>query len=57
MSAATGPNTFSKASGLTQPIQNTKAVVGYHGNINFEKESLAQNLSRKTGPDLITGNL
>ena len=57
MSAATGPNPFSKASGLTQPIQNTKAVVGYHGNINFEKESLAQNLSRKTGPDLITGNL
>jgi len=38
MSAATGPNPFAKTSGLTQPLNQTKAVKEYEGNINFEKE-------------------
>lgn len=35
MSAATGPNPFARTSGLTQPLNQTKAVVGYEGNIDF----------------------
>lgn len=39
MSASTGPNPFSKTSGFTQPLQNTKAVAGYEGNVDFAKET------------------
>ena len=40
MSAAVGPNPFAKTSGLTQTVDQTKAVNGYYGNIDFEKESM-----------------
>lgn len=35
MSAAVGSNPFSKTSGFTQPADQTKAVSGYYGNIDF----------------------
>ena len=38
MSAATGPNPFAKTSGMTQPLNQTRAVNAYHGNVDFEKE-------------------
>lgn len=38
MSASTGPNPFAKTSGFTQPANQTKAVQGYEGNIDFAKE-------------------
>jgi hypothetical protein len=39
MSAAVGPNPFARTSGFTQPADQTKAVVGFYGNIDFEQES------------------
>ena len=38
MSAATGINPFAKTSGFTQPLNQTRAVVGYEGNVDFKKE-------------------
>ena len=46
MSAATGPNPFSRTSGLTQPLNQTKAVRQYEGNIDFEKEKTVQQFTR-----------
>lgn len=36
MSASTGPNPFSITRGMTQPVQKTKAISGFEGNIDFE---------------------
>ena len=55
MSAATGPNPFAKTSGFTQPMQNTKAVVGYEGNVDFAKETQMREFTRKT-TDLVASN-
>jgi hypothetical protein len=44
MSAAVGPNPFSKTSGMTQTVDQTKAVNSYYGNIDFEKESMRTTL-------------
>lgn len=38
MSAGTGANPFAKTSGFTQPMNQTRAVKGYEGNVNFDKE-------------------
>ena len=52
MSASTGPNPFSRTSGLTQPLNQTKAVVGYEGNIDFAKEKTTVDFARTKGRDL-----
>ena len=39
MSAGVGLNPFSRTSGMTQTADQTKAVSGFYGNIDFEKES------------------
>ena len=56
MSAATGTNPFAKTSGFTQPLQNTRAVVGYEGNVDFQKEATMREFTRKQGTDLQAGN-
>lgn len=38
MSAATGPNPFARSCGMTQPVQNTKSIKNYEGNVDFGKE-------------------
>jgi len=38
MSAGTGPNPFARSCGMTQPVQNTKSVKNYEGNVDFIKE-------------------
>ena len=52
MSAATGPNPFARSSGMTQPLNQTKAVVGFAGNVDFEKEKTVVNFARTAGRDL-----
>ena len=52
MSAATGPNPFAKTSGFTQPLANSKAVVGYEGNVDFAKEKTMLDFTRTKGTDL-----
>ena len=52
MSAATGPNPFARSSGFTQPLNQTKAVVEYEGNIDFAKEKTTVEFSRTKGRDL-----
>jgi len=37
MSAATGANPFAKSSGMTQIVNDTRAVRNYDGNVNFDK--------------------
>jgi len=46
MSASTGPNPFSKTSGFTQPVQNTRAINNYEGNIDFEGEKKTTDFTR-----------
>ena len=38
-SASIGLNPFAKTSGFTQPVQCTRAVSNYEGNVNFGKEA------------------
>ena len=38
MSASTGSNPFAITRGFTQPVTHTKAVKGFEGNIDFERE-------------------
>ena len=52
MSAATGPNPFARSSGFTQPLNQTKAVVGYEGNVDFAKEKTVHEFTRSQGRDL-----
>ena len=56
MSASTGPNPFSKTSGFTQPVQNTKAVAGYEGNVDFAKETQMREFVRTQGTNLVANN-
>ena len=56
MSAATGPNPFARSSGFTQPLNQTKAVVGYEGNVDFEKEKTTVSFARTQGRDLNVRN-
>jgi Ca2+-binding EF-hand superfamily protein len=46
MSASTGPNPFAKTSGFTQPVQNSRAVKNYEGNVDFETEQRTTNFNR-----------
>lgn len=46
MSASTGPNPFAKTSGFTQPVQNSRAVKNYEGNVDFETEKRTTNFNR-----------
>ena len=46
MSASTGPNPFSKTSGFTQPVQNSRAIKNYEGNVDFEIEKKATDFNR-----------
>ena len=56
MSAATGPNPFAKTSGFTQPLNQTKAVVGYEGNVDFQKEKTMREFTRTQGTNLVAHN-
>lgn len=56
MSASTGPNPFAKSSGFTQPLNQTRAVVEYEGNVDFEKEKTTVAFSRTNGRDLNISN-
>jgi hypothetical protein len=56
MSAATGSNPFAITRGMTQPLNKTKAVKGFEGNIDFEKAEQVVNVLRTSGRDLNMGN-
>ena len=56
MSAATGPNPFSRTSGFTQPLNQTKAVKEYEGNVDFDKEKTVHSFTRTHGRDLNVRN-
>lgn len=48
MSAGTGPNPFARTCGMTQPVQNTKSVKNYEGNVDFQKEQASVNTFLKS---------
>jgi Ca2+-binding EF-hand superfamily protein len=52
ISAATGPNPFSRTSGFTQPANQTKAVANWEGNVDFNKEKTQVNFMRVSGTNL-----
>jgi len=52
MSAAVGSNPFARTSGLTQTADQTKAVDGFYGNINFEQEAHQSAFRKTQGTDL-----
>ena len=56
MSAATGPNPFAVTRGFTQPLDKTKAVLSYEGNIDFDKEKKTLETMRTSGRDLYHKN-
>ena len=56
MSAATGTNPFARTSGFTQPLNQTKAVVGYEGNVDFAQEKSSVDFFRTKGADLTMTN-
>ena len=51
MSAAVGPNPFAKTCGMTLPPNETKAVVGFQGNIDFEAEAARTALGKSQYPN------
>ena len=55
MSAATGSNPFAKTSAFTQPVAQTRAVKGYEGNVDFEKEKTMRDFTRHHA-DLVASN-
>jgi hypothetical protein len=56
MSAGTGTNPFARTSGFTQPLNQTRAVAGYDGNVDFEREAKNVAFMRTTGKDLYASN-
>ena len=56
MSAGTGTNPFARTSGFTQPVNQTRAVKDYEGNVDFNREKTNMNFLRTTGRDLNQGN-
>lgn len=56
MSAGTGTNPFAKTSGFTQPMNQTRAVAGFEGNVDFARETKNVNFMRTTGKDLYAQN-
>lgn len=55
MSASTGPNPFAKSTGFTRPVQETKAVTKFEGNVDFSKEATQTNF-RNTHKDFTQSN-
>lgn len=39
MTASTGPNPFGVTRGMTQPVQATRAIDSYEGNVDFGRET------------------
>ncbi len=56
MSAGTGTNPFAKTSGFTQPLNQTRAVKDYEGNVDFDREKKNTTFMKTTGRDLNKGN-
>ena len=56
MSAGTGTNPFARTSGFTQTMNNTRAVTGFEGNVDFDREKKNVNFMRTTGRDLNQDN-
>lgn len=56
MSAATGPNPFAVTRGFTQPLDKTKAVLSFEGNVDFDKEKRTLEMMRTGGRDLYARN-
>lgn len=56
MSGATGVNAFARTSGFTQPLNQTRSVVGYEGNVDYDREKKNIEFMRTTGHDLNLGN-
>ena len=56
MSAGTGTNPFARTSGFTQPMQATRAAVGYEGNVDLYREKKNLEFMKSTGMDLNRGN-
>ena len=56
MSAATGTNPFAKTSGFTQPLNQTRSVKAYEGNVDFDREAKNMSYMRTTGKDLTATN-
>ena len=55
MSAGTGPNPFARTCGMTRPVQETKAVRGFEGNVDFARETMQVD-NYKYNADLIEHN-
>ena len=55
MSAHTGANPFAKTSGLTQPVQNTRAIQRFEGDVDFPNEAKRQTF-RETHHDFTKQN-
>lgn len=55
MSASTGPNPFAKTSGFTQPVQTTRAIQRFEGNVDFATEKKTTDFNR-THTDLNAKN-
>lgn len=56
MSAAVGSNPFARTSGLTQTADQTKAVSGFYGNIDFAQEAHQSAFRKSQGTDLNVHN-
>lgn len=56
MSGATGVNAFARTSGFTQPLNQTRSVVDYEGNVDYDREKKNIQFMRTTGHDLNLGN-
>jgi hypothetical protein len=48
MTASTGPNPFSVTRGMTQPVQATRAVKQFEGNVDMSRETNCHNKMRET---------
>ncbi len=57
MSAGTGTNPFARTSGFTQPLNQTRAVAGFEGNVDFNREKKQVDFRKTAGRDLnLSGN-
>ena len=56
MSAGVGSNPFAKTSGMTQPADQSKAIKGFYGNVDFEQESSRTDFRKSCGRDLSARN-
>jgi len=52
MSAATGVNPFGKTNGMTQPVNQTRSVKDYEGNVDFAREKTLTQFNKTVGNDL-----